>query len=117
MSNIEELEQSKNQAYWERNQLVALLSKLYPAWLEGHPESDASWDKDWMTIVMIQTPEGQASWHIHDDDIPYFAHLKKRDGNSWDGHTTEEKYDRLRRLGTFVATVRHFRKKRYVEKG
>lgn len=27
-----------------------------------------------------------------------FTHLVRRPGNSWDGHTTEEKYERLRHI-------------------
>lgn len=103
---------SKNQAYWERNQLVAALSKLFPAWLERHPESDKDWDDEWRNIVFIEisTEElenkyfqggflvrytRQLSWHIHDDDLYWFSHLETRKENSWDGHTTNEKYRRL----------------------
>ncbi len=104
--------EAKNQAYWERNQLVLALTKLYPAWLERHPESDTTWDRDWRWIVFVEIPtkelvhkyeqggfdikrKRQLSWHIHDSEHPYFAHLEVREGNSWDGHTSEEKYRRL----------------------
>lgn len=90
-----ELEKSKNFAYWERNQLVCFLSKLYPAWLEKHPKEDKSWDDDWRNIVFVQLPTGQASWHIHESEYNNFRHLPVREINSWDGHSTEEKYDRL----------------------
>jgi len=107
---------SKDQAYWERNQLVAALSKIYPATLGKHPISDKSWDKEWRNIVYITIPvrcmprgfapecyqaygvqELQLSWHIHNDDTVYFKHLK-RDLTKWDGHTTDEKYERLKFL-------------------
>lgn len=108
---------SKDQAYWERNQLVAALSKIYPSWLEKHPASDKTWDKDWRTIVFIEIPteeltnkyvQGgfmsrqtrQLSWHLHDSDVVWFDHLEKRKGNSWDGHTSQEKYRRLNCLTT-----------------
>jgi len=91
----EELTVSKDQAYKERNQLVCVLSKLFPSWLERHPDEDESWEDDWRTIVFIDTPAGQASWHIHDVEVANFNHLEMREGNSWDGHTTEEKYKRL----------------------
>jgi len=93
---------SKQQAYWERNQLVCYLSKVHLSWLERHPETDTAWEDDWRTIVLIQTPEGQASWHIHDSEKELFNHLEWRDGNSWDGHTTEEKYARLLKAGIEV---------------
>ncbi len=103
---------SKDQAYWERNQLVAALSKVFPAWCERHPDADKKWDDDWRTIVFIEIPtyeltnkyvQGgfmryetrQLSWHIHDSEKEWFSHLPWRVGNSWDGHDTQEKYRRL----------------------
>ena len=49
-------EKAKNQAYWERNQLVAALSKIFPSHLAKHPESDKEWENDWRTIVVIYLP-------------------------------------------------------------
>ena len=86
----------KDQAYWERNQLVAYLSKMYHSWLEKHPESDILWEKEWRNIVFIDLPENTCCWHIHDSELCYFDHLKLREGNSWDGSTTEKKYESLR---------------------
>lgn len=109
MTTEEQLRKQKDNVYWERNQLVAALSKLFPAWLEKHDEKDKDWDADWRTIVYIEIPPEyrhsdekdfthQLSWHIHDTDVPMFDHLRYRYGTSWDGHTTEEKYRRLRKL-------------------
>lgn len=106
---------SKDQAYWERNQLVAALSKIFPAWLERHPDADKDWDDDWRTIVFIEIPtveleakfiqggfmikhKRQLSWHIHDSEKDWFNHLDWKEGNSWDGHSTEEKYRRLENI-------------------
>lgn len=82
-------------AYWERNQLVCLLSKVFPSWLEKHPESDEAWEKDWTNIVFIQLPTGNACWHIHDRELSYFDHLSHKEGNSWDGSSTPEKYKKI----------------------
>ncbi len=41
------LVEQKDGAYSERNQLVAALSKLLPAWLERHPDDDVDWEDDW----------------------------------------------------------------------
>lgn len=87
-----------NDVYRERNQLVAALSKLWPAHLALHAEDDAEWDKEWRNIVFIHAPVGQLSWHIHDSDLPMFSHLSYEE-NCWDGHSTEEKY---RRLNSFI---------------
>jgi hypothetical protein len=92
-------EKAKNEAYTERNKLVCLLSKVFPAWLERHPVTDKDWEHDWRNIVFIQLPTGQASWHIHDSEARWFDHLKMDfSKNSWDGHTTEEKYRRVMRV-------------------
>ncbi len=104
--------EAKNQAYWERNQLVRALTLLYPSWLERHPETDKEWEDDWRWIVFVEIPthsrnyvqafeiknNSQLSWHIHDSEKRYFEHLEVRYGNSWDGHTTDEKYERLRNI-------------------
>jgi hypothetical protein len=84
--------------YLERNRLVAALSKLFPASLERHPDTDVAWDDDWRWIVFIDLPTGQASWHLHDSHLALFDHLPRLDGRTWDGHTTDEKYARLTAL-------------------
>lgn len=104
---------SKDQAYWERNQLVCALSKIYPSWMELHPLTDKKWDKDWRHVVFISIPsrsdhptdyydrydiDQQISWHIHDSEVDMFDHLELKKGNSWDGHTTEQKYWRLSKI-------------------
>lgn len=98
MSELEELRKSKDAAYWERNQLVSALTKLFPSCLGKHEESDESWDREWMNIVYIQLPTGQVSWHIHDSDLENFSHLRTDLDEKWDGHSTDEKYNRLRAL-------------------
>lgn len=35
-------------------------------------------------VVFIELPTGQVSWHVPQHDVP------------WDGHTTEEKYQRIK---------------------
>lgn len=111
-NKIEELEKQKDNAYWERNQLVAALSKVFPAHLAKHPIEDKEWEDDWRTIVVINLPpqatkrfknadkmpsEIQLSWHIHDHEVSNFDHLKYYE-YYYDGHTTEDKYKRLRDL-------------------
>lgn len=91
---VEKLQASKDQGYRERNMIVSVLSKFYPAFLGRHEETDTTWHKEWFNIIYIMLPTGQVSWHLHDSDLPLFAHLEY--GNViYDGHTTEEKYERL----------------------
>lgn len=48
--------EGKDLAYWERNQLVAHLSKINTSWLQKHPLNDLQWEKEWRNIVFIETP-------------------------------------------------------------
>ena len=96
-ARIAELEKQKDRAYQERNRLVAALTYIFPNCSLGlHPAESTEWDADWRNIVYIETPHGQLSWHIHDSELPLFSHLP-RSNVQWDGHTTEEKYNRLAR--------------------
>lgn len=95
-TNCASLLEAKNQAYSERTKLIAALSKLLPSWLGHHDPEDKSWDADWRTIIYIDTPNGQCSWHIHREDKWMFGHLECDARRGWDGHSTEEKYLRLR---------------------
>lgn len=81
--------------YRERAHLVAHLASLYPATI-GHTDPD---EPRW-NVVTIETPAGQTSWHIADADADLFDHLwwPGPDDAPWDGHTTDEKYARLRKL-------------------
>jgi hypothetical protein len=79
---VEQIQREKNAAYRERNQLVAALSKLFPAFLAEHePEDKTSWDDEWRWIVYMQIPAElrgnpekdfphQISWHLHISDLP-----------------------------------------------
>lgn len=90
-----EMEARKDAAYYERNQLVAALSKLFPAGVAR--TAIEGWEPAWHNCVYIDLPTGQASWHFHDSQAHLFAHLPPYE-KPWDGHTTEEKYSRLAAL-------------------
>ncbi len=108
-TKIAELTKQKDSIYCaERNALLVPLAKAlialgYDAGLGKHDPNDASWDEDWRNIVYIEFPGKlggmdlpvQASWHIHDSELEMFSFLPVYKG-SWDGHTTEEKYQRIR---------------------
>lgn len=85
--------------YDERNRLVAAFARAAQlmGWRVGlidHEGSKEDWDPDWLNVVVIETPQGQVSWHIHQRELPRFAFLKRIDVK-WDKHTTAEKYERL----------------------
>ncbi len=96
-ARLMDMEVLKNNAYAERNCLVAALSKLFPASLERHPETEA-YEADWRWIVFVDLPAGQVCWHIHDSELPLFDHLPRNAGRKWDGHDREEKYRRVSEL-------------------
>ncbi len=81
-----------DQAYNERNRLVACLASHYPAGIKK--TAIEGWDPAWHNCVYIDLPTGQASWHYHDREADLFAHLPPYKGE-WDGHTTDEKYQRI----------------------
>lgn len=97
-ARVAELEGQKDGAYRERDTLVAALSKVFPSSIERHPDADVEWEDDWRTIIAVNLPTGQATWHIHDSEREMFTHLRPDPGFAWDGHTTEEKYERVRAL-------------------
>lgn len=89
------VEAERDAVYRERAHLVAHLAALYPSHI-GATDPDAP---DWPVLV-VETPTGQMSWHIAPGDIELVGHVRPTaaDSPGWDGHTTEEKYGRLRAL-------------------
>lgn len=95
-----DMERRKDEAYTERNRVVAALARLAPrlGWRAGLRKTNIEgWSDDWHGCVWIDTPDGQLSWHFHDSHAPLFEGLPPYDGPAWDGHTTPEKYERLER--------------------
>lgn len=94
-AQLAEMEARKDAAYLERNQVVAALASAYPSGIAR--TAIEGWSEDWHGCVYIDLPTGQASWHYHDSQAHLFAHLPPY-SEAWDGHTTEEKYQRLSAL-------------------
>lgn len=105
LKEIERLTKQKDQAYAERNKVVAAIGHMINAmsWtmdtkagIAKHPEEDKTWESDWKTILVINSSLfGQMSWHFHDSEIYLLDGLPTLENYKWDGHTTEEKYRRL----------------------
>ncbi len=89
-----------NAAYTERNMCVALLAQ-YAQWfghkvgIKQHVGED--WEDEWRNVLFIDLPTGQVSWHLHKDELVNFPDIQSYDGE-WDGHTTEEKYERVKKF-------------------
>ena len=92
---LKEMEARKDAAYLERNQVVAALAKCFPSGVAK--TAIEGWSEDWHGCVYIDLPTGQASWHYHDSHAHLFAGLPLYT-KPWDGHTTDEKYQRLAAL-------------------
>jgi uncharacterized protein (DUF433 family) len=89
--------------YRERAQLVAVLASLFPSvWAYSDPAAP-----EW-PVVYVDTPRGQCSWHLSQDDLDLFGHVEQVPADDprarWDGHSTEEKYERLAELAKSRAT-------------
>lgn len=85
--------------YTERAMLVAHLAARH----ESCFVQDSN-EPDW-PVVLIDLPTGQVSWHIAPDDVKYFPHVAWDLTKEWDGHSTEEKYQRLNALTKEMTNV------------
>ena len=81
---------AQDSVYRERAHLVAHLAATHPSTIGYHDPDAPEW-----AVVIIDLPTGQASWHVSPGDIDLFTHVPRSDVNTWDGHTTETKYQRL----------------------
>ncbi len=97
-ADIEMIAQVTTKAvYTERNRLVAALARLFPSGVAR--TSIPGWDITWEQCVYVDLPTGQVSWHFHDSEAYLFEGLPPY-AKPWDGHSTEEKYNRLAALTT-----------------
>lgn len=87
-------EEQLRPVYRERARLVAVLAALFPAvWAYSDPAAP-----EW-PVVYVDIPQGQCSWHLSAEDLDLFGHVPQVAPDDprarWDGHTTDEKYQRL----------------------
>ncbi|WP_445524765.1 hypothetical protein [Streptomyces cyslabdanicus] len=86
-------------AYRERAQLLAWLAALHPALAVITPAADVT-DEDGWHLLYLVAGGWQMSWHIHPRDLPLFKHVTVVEPSDeraqWDGHGTEQKYQRMR---------------------
>lgn len=105
-NSFDALISQKDKAYSERNKCIAALANFirdiampnYRVYVTQHPEDDISWDDEWITILVIEKGDLQMTWHFHDSEKHLLNRLPVRQLYKWDGHTTEEKYNRLHKL-------------------
>lgn len=89
--------------YTERAHLVALLATLFPAYKTPALDID---EPGWW-LVYLYVGEQQMSWHFGPVDAHLIANVKAVPATDWrvqwDGHTTEQKYARMRAMLRLVA--------------
>jgi hypothetical protein len=96
-------------AYRERAHLVAALA-THPAVTSAVLATDAHAElPDCATVVYLETAHGQMTWHLADVDLDLVDHLPRVPADDpraqWDGHSTAEKYARVRDLAAAVTTI------------
>lgn len=82
-------------AYTERARLLAYIAVQHDSHV-GFNDLD---EQDW-PVLTIETDQGQMTWHIAPEDGHLLTHVRHTDpqDRGWDGHTAQEKYERLERL-------------------
>ncbi|MFI9824451.1 hypothetical protein ACIHFC_28965 [Streptomyces sp. NPDC052013] len=95
---VEDRTKERNGAYRERAQLLAWLAALHPSSAVITQSPDV--DEDGWQLLYLVAGGWQLSWHVHPDDAPLFRHVTVVDVTDpraqWDGHGTEQKYQRIR---------------------
>jgi hypothetical protein len=90
--------------YRQRNRMVAFAAAEYPStFIVG---ADDKWPD--FAVVYVDLPTGQTSWHIGPRDFDLFDFMPKSvpGSASWDGHTDDEKHDRIQKYTRMVYTAR-----------
>jgi len=76
----------------EKEQLVALLTWLFPSSIEKG-------------TVVIDTPAGNFSWRIENENAVHFKHLPREMGRKAPVRSDKEKYELLQQLGKRIGGI------------
>jgi hypothetical protein len=106
-TKLAELRTEKNEAYRQRNHLVAALARLFPSGVKR--TNIEGWDDDWHGCCFIDLPSGQISYHFHDSHAHLFADLSSYT-KEWDGHDKETVHVRLAAIAKAEAELAERRK-------
>lgn len=95
-SPLAAVEAERDGAYRERAQLVAWLAAMHESVIAPAPDVD---EPGWQ-IVYVYAGGWQMSWHVHPRDAELFKRVEHVAADhpraQWDGHTTEQKHNRIR---------------------
>lgn len=93
------LRQQRDNLRAERNILVGLLAKTYPAVLAYHSPDDGGNDGSNSYdgyVCYLKLPTGQISFHVGTNArSTWFDHLQLSNIPVWDGHDDDEKWRRV----------------------
>jgi hypothetical protein len=95
-SEVQPTKADLDSAYRERAHLLAYLAATQESCLSLSDPAAPDWP-----VLTVETPAGQMCWHIAPRDLDLFGHVPnevKWRVPAWDGHSTAEKYERLRKL-------------------
>lgn len=89
---IARLTEENDDAYLQRNHVVAALARCFPSGVRK--TNIEGWSADWHGCVYIDLPAGQISYHYHDSQAGLFHGLPAYE-KPYDGHTKQQVHDRL----------------------
>lgn len=97
---MHDLVAAKDNAYAERDRCLVLMALMaqrlgLKVGMGIDPKADSP---EWASVLFIDLPAGQVSWHIHESETSWFYFVGAYDGE-WDQHTTDEKYRRVMEPG------------------
>lgn len=103
--NVEAAPGSTSDGYHTFDELYRHRAVLFAALCAAHP--DKAWKSrlhnsgdmyDGMFIAGIETPKGQATYHIEEEHWKLFKCRELERAPEWDGHTPEQALERLKSL-------------------
>ena len=77
--------------FTQRDELLVVLSKMWPSHLMPKAEDD---DADWKHVLCIYSPGGELYYHIADERLTMFSHLPVL-ASHFDGSDSPERTRRL----------------------
>jgi len=99
------LREARTAALRERNMCVSLLARMaVTLGLETYLVLDPGEEEEWKHMVGIELPAGQVTFHVHQSELMLFGFLVIEEKRH-DGHTTDEKWQRVLEPGELLTYV------------
>lgn len=99
VSELDAARRERDGAYGERAQLLAWLASLHPSTTVITTAADVTDEDGWQLLYLV-AGGWQMSWHIAPRDTALFKYVTAVEPSDerakWDGHDTEQKYERIR---------------------